>query len=129
MTTVMTTVVLDGSSARVDGDAAEVGLALAEIFVRVRAAIAEDRPVVVRVDAEDLLGHQGPERAAYVNAIIGICRAVAFEGASKGWRINVVAAPRDSGVTTDQLLDVVAHPSMTGQVVTLGSGLVGRVAP
>jgi NAD(P)-dependent dehydrogenase (short-subunit alcohol dehydrogenase family) len=126
---VRTTLVLDGSSTRVAGEATEVGRALAEIFERVRTAIGEDRPVVVRVDAEDLLGHQGPERAAYVNAIIGIARAVAFEGASKGWRINVVAAPRESLVTTDQVLDLVGNPSMTGQVVTLGSGLVGRVSP
>lgn len=129
MTAVLTPLVLNGSSARVAGDAAEVGRALAEIFEGVRTAIGEDRPVVVRVDAEDLLGHQGPERAAYVNAIIGIARAVAFEGASKGWRMNVVAAPHESPVTTNQVLDVVGHPSMTGQVVTLGSSLAGRVAP
>lgn len=110
-------------------DPAAVAEALTQAFAQVREAIVQDRPVLIRVPAEDLLGHFGTARAAYANALVGMCRAVAFEGGAKGWRINVVAVPAGLEQSSDELERVVSHDSMTGQVVTLGTTLIGRLAP
>lgn len=99
-----------------------------EVFELVQTAIAQGRQVVIVVNAEDLLGHGGPELGAYVGALIGIARAVAFEGARPGWSCNVLAVPPERVLTDDEVVSLMP-PEVTGQVITLGAGLVGKVSP
>ncbi|MCW2767868.1 hypothetical protein [Nocardioides sp.] len=122
----MSTHVLRGSD---PSDADELGAALEVAFRAIKNAIANDDAVVVVVPSEDLLGHRSPVGAAYVNALIGMTRAVAFEGARVGWKINTVAVPSTSELTDRQAIDAVAADGLTGQVLTLGTALVGRLIP
>jgi NAD(P)-dependent dehydrogenase (short-subunit alcohol dehydrogenase family) len=110
-------------------DIDELRTALDRAFLQVRAAIAQESPVVIVVPAEDLMGHRSPEGAAYVNALVGMTRAVAFEGARAGWRINVVAVPSAHGLDDSEAVRAVATEGLSGQVVTLGIALLGKLIP
>jgi hypothetical protein len=109
-------------------DLAEVRSGLVEAFERVQQAIGSDDDVVVVVPAVDLLGHRGPERSAYVGGLVGMVRAVAFEGARPGWVINALALPEGVEVADADVASY-AGPGVSGQVLTVGVGLVGKVAP
>jgi hypothetical protein len=109
-------------------DLAQVRAALVDAFERVQSAIGDEQPVVVVVPAADLLGHRGPERGAYVGGLVGMVRAVAFEGARPGWSINALALP-DGVEVPDGDVSSYVGAGVTGQVVTVGAGLIGKVAP
>lgn len=109
-------------------DLAQVRAALVDAFEHVQRAIADGQQVVVVVPSEDLLGHRGPRRGAYVGGLVGMVRAVAFEGARPGWSINALALPDGVEVSDSDAASYVGA-GVTGQVVTVGSGLVGKVAP
>ncbi len=59
-------------------------------------------PVVICVDAPALLGQASPEDSTVASGLLGLARALAFEGGAKGWRINVVAV--DAGEDPDPQL-------------------------
>lgn len=109
-------------------DLAEVRSGIVDAFEQVQRAMGEGQPVVVVVPASDLLGHRGPDRGAYVGGLVGMVRAVAFEGARPGWSINTLALPDGVEVADDAVLAYVG-PGVTGQVLTVGAGLVGKIAP
>ncbi|MFF2846084.1 hypothetical protein ACFVT5_07115 [Streptomyces sp. NPDC058001] len=102
--------------------------ALVDAFAQVRAAVAAEQRITLVVPADDLLGHRGPERGAYVGALVGIARAVAFEGARAGRRINVLAVPSGTELS-DAEVDGYIADGLSGQVVTVGTALIGKVAP
>lgn len=102
--------------------------ALAAAFLQVQEAIGAERPVVFVVPSEDVLGHRDAARAAGAGALIGMCRAAAFEGARAGWQANVLAVPADQEISDEEAASHFA-PGVSGQVVTLGTSLVGKVAP
>lgn len=106
----------------------EVRQSLLAAFDKAQEAVEQGSPIIFEVVAEDLLGHRGPERAAYVGALVGIARAMGFEGARQGWKANVVARPADQELT-DQELEGACPVGASGQVIVLGTGLVGKVAP
>jgi NAD(P)-dependent dehydrogenase (short-subunit alcohol dehydrogenase family) len=98
-------------------------------FVSVKNALSAGAGVVLFVDAGDLLGHGSVLGAAQANALVGLARAAAFEGARPGWKVNVVAA---GGADAAAVADVGAsleHLTMSGQVLTVGVGLIGKVIP
>ena len=107
---------------------AQVRAALVDAFERVQRTIGDEQQVVVVLPAADLLGHRGPERGAYVGGLVGMVRAVAFEGARPGWSINALALPEGVEVADADVPSYVGT-GVTGQVVTVGVGLVGKVAP
>jgi hypothetical protein len=106
----------------------EIRVALVDAFERVQVAISTGDSVAIVVPSPDLLGHRGPERGAYVGALVGIVRAVAFEGTRAGWQANVLAVPSGHEISD---AEVVNHfpEGVSGQVVTVGTALVGKVAP
>jgi hypothetical protein len=106
----------------------DVAVELEKAFVRVQSAIAEGRPVTMLVVAADLLGHRSIELAAYVGGLVGIARAVAFEGVREQWQCNVVAVPDPATLTDDEVWANVPA-NATGQIITLGTQLLGKVAP
>lgn len=109
-------------------DLREVRAALVEAFEQVQAAIAAGQRVTLVVPADDLLGHRGPQHGAYVGALLGIARAVAFEGARADWQVNVLALP--PGVElSDAESDGYFADGLSGQIVTVGTSLVGKLAP
>ncbi|WP_169988528.1 hypothetical protein [Microbispora sp. H10836] len=107
----------------------EVGESLRKLFTQVRAAIDEGSHVVLAVRSADLLGHRGALTGAYVGAIVGMARAVAFEGVRPQWRINVVAAPAGRELSDLEAVACVGDDQMSGQVIVLGPELLGKVAP
>jgi hypothetical protein len=107
----------------------DLGGALASVFAQVQQAITEEDSVVMTVLSEDLLGHRSPEGGAYVNALIGLARSAAFEGARLGWKVNVVAHPSSLDLSDAEAIEAVSADGLSGQVITLGSGCVGKVIP
>ncbi|WP_167042387.1 hypothetical protein [Salinibacterium sp. ZJ454] len=101
---------------------------LEAVFLEVQAAVTDGRAIAIVVPSEHLLGARSPEGAAYVNALVGLARAVAFEGAKPGWRINVVAAP-GADADDETVRGLTAAEGLSGQLLTLGTGLVGRITP
>lgn len=120
----MTTVIRATEAA----DLARIRTDLVHAFEQAQRGIGEGEPIVVVVPATDLMGHRGPVRAAYVGGLVGMVRALAFEGAKPGWRINAVSLPDGAEVLDEDVMAYVG-PGMTGQVVTVGTSLVGKVAP
>lgn len=102
---------------------------LNSVFVEVQAAIGAGEDVALVVCADDLLGHRSPEQAAFANALVGMARAVAFEGVKPGWRINVVAVPSPTTLDAGEVEALLGSERLSGQVLTLGTGLVGRLLP
>jgi hypothetical protein len=107
---------------------AEVGERLRDAFVLVRQAMAEDTPVVLCVDGPALLGQGSMEDAAVATGLVGLARAVGFEGATKGWTIAVLAV--DPGADPDpELVRLAATPALGGQVLNVSAGALGKLVP
>ena len=107
----------------------ELRAALVDAFTQVQRAVGSDEPVQFIVPAADLLGQGSIYAAAYANAVAGMARATAFEGKKQGWRVNVVAIPdgetdRDAGA-----FDGLDGVDLRGQIITVGTDLVGKVIP
>lgn len=99
--------------------------ALEAAFVAARDAVLEGRPVTVLLRDIDLLGQGTATDAAVANALLGMVRALALEGARHGWRVNAVAT--DSDRPTRELLALLPGAELSGQLLrTTGAGL-GRV--
>jgi hypothetical protein len=107
----------------------EVGERLHDAFVAVREAVLDDQPVVLCVDGPALLGQASPEEAAVACGLLGLARALAFEGRSKQWRVGVVAV--DPGSEPEPVLvDVAAsRPELSGQLLNVSRAAVGKVVP
>lgn len=112
------------------GDLSAVGERLLEAFRELRDGIGAGRAVVVLLDDGDLLGQGAPEDAAVANALLGMVRSLALEGASKGWRVNAVTTRGDGHPALAATVDHLgATPGLSGQLVRLGTDHLGRLAP
>ena len=102
---------------------------LREAFLRAREAIEASESVVIVAQATDLLGQGSLEDAAVATGLLGLMRAITFEGASKGWQINMVAV--DAGAQASaELLAMAGQPGpLKGQVLNAGTGHMGKVIP
>lgn len=107
----------------------DVARQLHDAFTASRNAIEAGAPVVFVANGPDLLGQGSVEDAAVAGGLLGLMRAMMFEGGSKGWHVNLVAL--DSGAEPDQdLLHAAATvPSINGQVLNSSSGSIGKVIP
>jgi hypothetical protein len=107
---------------------ADVGARLREAFQVVQESMADETPVVLCVDGPALLGQASPEDAAVATGMVGLARAVAFEGATKGWSIAVLAVDpgEDPG---PELVRLAAMPALSGQVLNVSTGALGKVVP
>ncbi|HVV89259.1 MAG TPA: hypothetical protein VHB53_02080 [Solirubrobacterales bacterium] len=122
------TLVLRPGSVGDDLDA--VTPALTGAFADARAALEAERPVVVVLEARDLLGQGSPLDAAVATGLLGMVRTLAIEGAKAGRRINVVAGGEDDGDAVDEMVFMLARsPSVTGQLLQVGGANLGKVVP
>ncbi len=102
---------------------------LREAFLRAREAVDAGIAVVIVVDAPDLLGQRTMEDAAVATGLLGLMRAITFEGASKGWQVNMVAVDAGSQAPAE-LLAMAGRPGpLKGQVLNAGTGHMGKVIP
>jgi hypothetical protein len=122
------TLVLRPGSVGDDLDA--VTPALTGAFVDARAALEAGRPVVVVLEARDLLGQGSPLDAAVATGLLGMVRTLAIEGARPRWRINVVAGGEGGEDAVDDMVFMLARtPSVTGQLLQVGGADLGKVVP
>jgi len=102
---------------------------LHDAFVTAKAAIEGGQSVVFVVFAADLLGQGSIENAAVAGGLLGLMRAIAFEGGAKGWHVNVVATDRDVDPDADLLQCAGSITSLNGQVLNVSVGQFGKVIP
>ena len=102
---------------------------LRQAFLASQQAMNEGDAVVLIVNASDLLGQGSVEDAAIATGLLGLMRALTFEGGSKGWRINLIAVDNEAEPPSDLLEFAKQSPSIFGQVLGASSGLVGKVIP
>ena len=109
--------------------AKDVGAALDEAFLVMRDAVGAGRPLVVVLRDDDLLGQREPEAAALATALLGMVRALAFEGARRGWRVNAVSHRGDDALAEETVRWLAAAPGLSGQLVRATTEHLGRVSP
>jgi hypothetical protein len=109
------------------GDPGEVTAALTEAFAAAREGLEAGRPVVVVLDAGDLLGQGDPLDAAVATGLLGMVRTLGIEGRKPGWRINVVAGVRGEEAAVEETIADLAASSLTGQLLNLGGAELGKV--
>ncbi len=93
----------------------------------IRDALEEGRPVAVVLAAGDLLGQGSPLDAALAAGLLGMVRTLAIEGAKPGWRVNVVAAGEGEEAAVEETVATLAGSRLTGQLLQLGGGNLGKV--
>jgi NAD(P)-dependent dehydrogenase (short-subunit alcohol dehydrogenase family) len=99
---------------------------LTNAFSQIRAAVLEERPVVLVLDDRDLLGQGALADAALATGLLGLSRAFALEGARAGWRVNALSH-RDEEV--GDLAEQLAASGLSGQLIRAGSEHLGKVWP
>jgi hypothetical protein len=107
----------------------DVSAQLRDAFTAARSAIDVGDPIVVIAHGADLLGQGTVEDAAVAGGLLGLVRALMFEGGRKGWHINLVAVDRGTEPTQDLLDAAVNVPALNGQVLNASSGHIGKVIP
>ncbi len=109
-------------------DLSAIGGQLRAAFESTRAALAAEDSVVIIVRSSDLLGQGTLEDAAVASGLLGLMRAVVFEGGAKGWCVNVVATATGEDPPAE-VLAALSLPGITGQVLNLNTAAVGKVVP
>jgi hypothetical protein len=113
---------------RPSADLADVKAQLVAAFETTRAALEAGDPVALVVHGPDLLGQGTLEDASVATGLLGLMRAVVFEGGSKGWTVNLIAVPPDDE-TPSALVEAISSTGLTGQVLTTGTASIGKVIP
>lgn len=112
----------------VGDDPAGVTAALADAFVRIRDAVGDARPVVVVLDARDLMGQRDPLDAAVATGLLGMVRTFGIEGAKPGWRVNAVAGGEGEEAAVEATVATIATAEhVTGQLISVGGANLGKV--
>ncbi len=119
----MTTLI---SQQSITGDA-DLRTQLHAAFLSVRAAIDADSSAILIVREADLLGQGEIEDAALAAGLVGLMRAVVFEGRSKGWRVNVISVD-DLAVDQTGLVSLLDASGLTGQIMRTSTRGAGKVA-
>lgn len=120
----MTAIIRQVEAASLD----DVATQLHDAFVAAQSAVETGEPIVMVACGADLLGQGSIEDAAVASGLLGMMRALMFEGGRKGWHVNLVAV--DRGTEPDgSMLDAATHiPSLNGQVLNASSAHIGKVA-
>jgi NAD(P)-dependent dehydrogenase (short-subunit alcohol dehydrogenase family) len=114
--------------ATVGDDPGAVTKALTGAFAEIRAALEAGRPVVVVLDAADLLGQGAPLDAAVATALLGMVRTLGIEGRKPGWRVNVVAGGTDDAAAIEETVALLGRSSsLTGQLLQVGGANLGKL--
>lgn len=101
---------------------------LTEAFAAVKDAKERDVNLVAVVRTDDEFGRQGPFAAMVACALTSAIRTLALEARDLTMTANIVA---DSGEDSDALLNTVCQllesSVVTGQVIVVGRGHLGKV--
>jgi len=107
----------------------DVAAQLRDAFTAARSAVGADDPIVVVAHGADLLGQGSVEDAAVAGGLLGLVRALMFEGGRKGWHINLIAIDRGDEPTPELIAAAMSIPTLNGQVLNVSSGHIGKVIP
>lgn len=110
-------------------DAAALAAALQDAFVAMRAAVGAGRPIVAVIRDDDLLGQRTPEAAALAAGLLGMVRALAMEGASRGWQVNAVSHREGDGRLEETVRWLGSESGLTGQLLRVTADHLGKVWP
>lgn len=101
---------------------------LSDAFAGSQQAAQNEESIVYIVRNDDLLGRSGPTRAMVAAGLVSGARTAALEGSRKGWSANVVAYDETISpeVIIDKALWLIADGAVTGELVHLGPGHIGK---
>lgn len=102
---------------------------LTRAFETVLAAVERDEPVVLCVDDAHLQASDDVVRAALAHGLLGLARAVAFEGRKPGWSVAVLAAAADTPPEERErwAARLADGGAASGALLRLGGEHLGRV--
>ncbi len=120
------TVIIRQAAAASLGD---VSAQLHDAFTAAREAIEAGDTIVLVANGSDLLGQGSLEDAAVACGLLGLMRALVFEGGSKGWHVNLVAVDHGTEPDGDLMRAASAIACINGQVLNASTGHVGKVVP
>jgi len=107
----------------------DVATQLHDAFVASRDAIESAEAVVFIANAPDLIGQGSVEDAAVAGGLLGLMRALMFEGGTKGWHVNLIAVDRGEEADPELLAAAGAVASINGQVLNASVASIGKVIP
>jgi hypothetical protein len=107
----------------------DVARQLDQAFTTAQAAMAAGDPLVIVAHGADLLGQRSLEDAAVAGGLLGLMRAIAFEGGAKGWHVNLVAVDPGQEPAPELVNAAVAIGSLNGQVLSASSTQFGKLIP
>jgi hypothetical protein len=107
----------------------DVATQLHDAFVASRDAIESAEAVVFIAKAPDLIGQGSVEDAAVAGGLLGLMRALMFEGGTKGWHVNLIAIDRGAEADPELLAAAGAVASINGQVLNASVASIGKVIP
>lgn len=104
---------------------------LVHAFVGSRQAAIAGESIVYVVSNDALLGREGPARAMVAAGLVSAARTAAVEGSRKGWTANVVAYDEgtDPQVIMSEAGRLLQSGAITGEVIHLGTGHIGKALP
>jgi hypothetical protein len=104
---------------------------LTRAFEVAREAAIEERSFVFVVRQDDLLGRRGAGDAMVATGLLSAARTAALEGSRKGWNANVLAidAEADPAVVNEWAHHLLNHGGVTGELVRIGPGHLGKAVP
>lgn len=119
-------------AAEVTDDWEAVAAEMERAFQFARQAAIDEAPVVFVVNSDDLLGRRGVGDAMLATGLLSAARTMALEGSRKGWTANVIAWDGESGdrAAVEALAaSISGSGSVTGEVIRMGSGHLGKALP
>ncbi|MCI0545434.1 MAG: hypothetical protein L0Z49_13490 [Actinobacteria bacterium] len=110
---------------------AEVRDELERVFLITRQAAQREESFVYVVMTSHLLGRGGAGNAMVAAGLLSAARTAALEGARKGWTVNVISVEADAEPEVVETIaaNLLATPAVTGELVRLGPGHLGRALP
>lgn len=116
-------------TADVGDDWDQIRAELERAFETSRTAARAGESFVYVVRTDDLLGRRGAGNAMVATGLLSAARTAALEGWSKGWTANVIAYDDDSDPVSDWAERLLSSPQVTGELIRIGSGHIGKALP
>ncbi|HKZ13171.1 MAG TPA: hypothetical protein VJL81_04925 [Solirubrobacterales bacterium] len=103
--------------------------ALGRSFELIRAALEAGESVAIVLDDRDLQGNSGPAAAGQAGGLLGLSRALAFEGRKAGWQVAVLATtPAASEGERDHWLRALENSRCgSGALIRLAGDHLGKL--
>lgn len=104
---------------------------LTDVFEGSRETAIAGESMVYVVSNDALLGRVGAARAMVAAGLVSAARTAAVEGSRKGWTANVVAYDEgtDPQIVMSHAIRLLRDGAVTGEVVHLGPGHIGKALP